>query len=337
MQKFVSGTSAGFALYLVDTSGGSNRLFAVIQDANDPTWSPDSNEIAYTHELNRIIKLNISESAIAVYSFKDGLTTVMPASGYVDRLPSWRENGRDIAFARVDFRKTRPESQLVIVQKIGSKFNKPRFVGAKRNHIGIPRWRPLRNEIGYIGAIYNYSGSFKQTLRNMRDDLELLNIERNEVVKLFSRGQRNFPWNWSPDGKHVALASGLNELEMLNVDTHARRVILHASDLDKAEISDIRWSPDRNRIAIEVLHRQPTGGADIAMLDMPSGRFTWLTSDRNSRAPRWSSDGQKVLYVRGGTEIWQMTPTGSGLKKLYALSGQSKPESLYHIGGKAAR
>ncbi|MCH7575355.1 MAG: PD40 domain-containing protein [Candidatus Marinimicrobia bacterium] len=59
------------------------------------------------------------------------------------------------------------------------------------------------------------------------------------------------------------------------------------------------WSPDGSRIAVSQYRRGQHGSLlwDIRIIDLESGRRSWLTSSAKAHDPVWSPDGESILYV----------------------------------------
>lgn len=78
--------------------------------------------------------------------------------------------------------------------------------------------------------------------------------------------------------------------------------------------SDPNVSPDGQRVAI-VLHGGTFNVGDIWMHEIQGGAWYRVTSDGQSYRPRWSRDGERILYVNAGptnSRILSRTWDGSG-------------------------
>lgn len=312
-------------LRIVGLNSGRATVHDLIRGANWPAWSPRGDQVAYSKELNRIITLNIREAQICVYSLQEH-SSVQLRDGFVDRDPDWRRNGEDIAFARLDVRPRNgiptTRGRVMVVSTSGIKLGKPRPVGREHTGVDCPRWCPSGNNIAYIGNKFN---PYKSVPRST--DLYLADVHDGKEKQLTNTGDiARYSLDWSPDGRHIAFATGVTKfktLEVMDRTTHKRRIVLRAHGLGNcriARVSSIRWSPKGTSIVFDVWKHDPAGPVDIMRLTWPQLRSTWLTRDGKSYAPRWSADGRTIFFIRNRKEVWQIRPDGTQAKRVYRLS-----------------
>ncbi|MHB9037834.1 MAG: TolB family protein [Armatimonadota bacterium] len=324
-------------LLVVDLQGKSYRIRKVIDGGLFTSWSPKGDQLAFSQEVDKEVSPGFSGSSIGLYSPEMDLLVSFP-NGYVDKDPVWRQDGSAIAFARIkfgDFLKGQlPACRLMIVPVRGGVFDATKAESyqvaghTSEGHTAEAlQWRPLSKQVTYVGlGRIGYEGD--NLVRS--HDVYLIDAGTGNKRKLTHSGDvERYSIGWSPDGRYIAFATGLitfKTLEILDTKTNKRTIILRASSLlprKLQNIANIIWSPNGKWIVFDASRNQPGAHANIGIIEWPSLKFRWLTKDSSSKAPRWSSDG-RILFIRKGTEVWQMTPKGSDLKKLYALCSAKK-------------
>ncbi|MGV3721578.1 MAG: TolB family protein, partial [Actinomycetota bacterium] len=82
---------------------------------------------------------------------------------------------------------------------------------------------------------------------------------------------------------------------------------------------DLAWSPDGKRLACSLYHQ--VGQIGIAVTEPDGGAFKVLTTSRVERAPSWSPDGLRLIFVHvthsgtdGELDLHQMAVDGSERK-----------------------
>lgn len=121
---------------------------------------------------------------------------------------------------------------------------------------------------------------------------------------------------WSPDGRTLAFsteaADGF-ELTALDVQTGEARPLRR---IGGGWIGSPDWSPDGKRIAVAVDGAEG-GEMDIHVMRADGSeleRVTRMPADEGS--PRWSADGTRILFGRGGKGVYSVRPDGSGRRLL---------------------
>ena len=315
-------------LLIVDLKGSCVRCN--VNDANEPAWSYDGELLAFSEETGREINPFFTASSIGLYSWRNGSSTTMSTANYVDKYPSWSNDGKAIAFARIKMgnplKLEGTDAQIMIASLGQAASSGVHAVGPNLIHMSTDmlQWRPSHNEIAFIGVANLRLRNDKPVRLN---DIYLLNVGKSSLEKLTQSHDiehYSHALIWSPDGRYIAFVTGIRHsqtLEVMDVGSRKRTVIFRTSNPKLRgfrKIESLNWSPDGRRLVFTA-SRYDLGQGNIGIIEWPNREFKWLTQDHLSKAPRWTSD-DKIMFIHNGNEIWQMAPDGSRSKKVYAVS-----------------
>jgi len=121
--------------------------------------------------------------------------------------------------------------------------------------------------------------------------------------------------SWSPDGAHLAVDAGISGAHRIWVTDangrNSRQVTNDSSEVVVHMSPD--WSPDGKRLVFRRLQQQKS---DIVVVDLATGRTTWVTHDDVVDVnPAWSPSGRFIYFSSlrgGGLNLWRVavSPTG---------------------------
>jgi TolB protein len=258
---FVSVKEGDYAIYGADADGKhAYRLTDHKADPstpqglfwqNDPAWSPDGEEIAFTSNRDGRTHVFVMDA--------DGTgTRPITRTQHSDDHPTWSHDGRWIAFAR--------EGAIYRVRESGGA---ARRVGSGVGAAADPAYSPDGRLIAYD---YRRPGYSIKEIYVMNDDGT--NVRRITDLRDVSTAPA-----WSPDGKTLAFQSsaggGKDEIYTVPVTGGTPKRVT-TSEIDAIQPD---WTPDGTGI---------TFSEDGALVTIANGKETKLTSgDDNDSAPAW--------------------------------------------------
>jgi len=143
---------------------------------------------------------------------------------------------------------------------------------------------------------------------------------------------------WSPDGTRIAYChSGRRDprgetytVWVMNADGSGQQKLTTGA----ARGYDPAWSPDGAQIAFH--GGPPQGGSGISVVDAGGGALERVTDVESDAGTNWAP-GQKILFIRGGADVWAVRPDGTGLRRVtddgdvshFALSPDGKTLAVY--------
>ena len=311
----------GSKLLIVNVKNG--RSEKMIAESDEAAWSPDGESLAFSHDLSGG-KAYIIRSAIGLYCPGNHSLRFLENDGNADRYPAWTATGRTLAFVRLcpgeplELKATTAEIVVLPVRDKTQTTN----LQLGSTIPSVMQWRPLHHQLAYIArSSAHFAGDHIVRSR----DLYLFDCKKRTTRRLtVTHDLMEYSLAWSPDGKFVAYSTGDDKVLTIrasNVRTGKTVVLVRSAALALEgirRVASIRWSGDGKWIVFAGSQYDPGIRSNIGEIEWPRCRLRWLTSDLNSKAPRWTSDG-RILFVRNQTEIWQVRPDGSGRKRLYAV------------------
>jgi Tol biopolymer transport system component len=148
--------------------------------------------------------------------------------------------------------------------------------------------------------------------------------------------------DWSPDGAQIAVdvrTDGGGEIWVVNADgTNAAAIVPRSTDcaISCGDVAEPAWSPDSSKIAF-VRFQLGASGLEAAVIEVQhvaGGDRQVLFRAPSKTAlddPRWSSDGQSIVFTMTrypDTQITAGTATGSAIAVIDATGEGAKPDIL---------
>ncbi len=185
---------------------------------------------------------------------------------------------------------------------------------------GKPRWSPDSQHIAFLAD------------RGDKNQIQVINADGGEAWQLTEVEEGINSFRWSPDGGQIAY-SALEPMgkdhkareetygEFAIEDQETRRTHLWLIDVLESSpeprrltegsqftVGDFRFSPDGTRIVFEHTPDSHMDSrlfrSDISVLAIESGQITLLIDEPGSqRAPRWSPDGEWILFTTPQDDI----------------------------------
>jgi Tol biopolymer transport system component len=240
-----------------------------------------------------------------------------------DVLPSWRADGKKIAF--MSDRETPsnptppgfpgPDFEIFVMDADGSN---PRQITFNSLDDEAPAWSPNGKRIAFQRDLDPVRGQSDYDIFTMRANGTR---ERNLTN---SPGVQDFDPDWSPDGRRIAFASELDG------DDEIYTMKPNGSGLRQLTFNDgpfegqPNWSPDGRKIAFtsdrDAVPETPFQTEIYTMRADGSNQTRLTFDDLSDEFPAWSPDGRQIAFLsfrdvtpgtEGNSEIFTMRADGS--------------------------
>lgn len=330
-------------------------------------WTPDGRNLVTNISHSNEGKDRLALFLVSLYGSSEKQITFPPA-GASDFEPAVSPDGREVAFFRATSKETGDlwlmqlssgqERQLTSYkQDIRGITWTPdsRNVCFSSNHTGLYRIQALAIESGeqtelpttgwdatdpvvtHDGKHLLYTDS--QTNSNIWQQMLDEPAAESRPERLISSSMSSHSPRFSADGKFIAFASNRSgHWEIWFADANganATQLTNFAGPLVDAP----HWSPDDKQIVFEA---RPDGRAALFAISIADRKVLRLTDGSfNAKMPLWSNNGRWIYFdsdVNGVTQIWRMSPDGTGKVLLTTHPGydivESKTEPyLYFLSG----
>ena len=274
-------------IFVINSDGTNNQRITDIDGwSRDPIWSPDSTQIAFTHNDGHHSEIFVVKP--------DGTDLKSLAYGSD---PAWSPDGQSIAFS--DIRNT--PGNVVVVNTDGT---------GRRNLMqgARPIWSPDGRRIVFTRGVGNRiymadsNGANERQIESRFSDL----------------------WDpvWSPDGSRLVFTRNSGpkrDIYLLNVDDTLRtpfRIIEYGRNP--------AWSPDGSQIAFNryaTIFVANVDGTNIKRLTHPE--HIALPLINGDLSPTWSTNGDMIVFTSdrpGELEIVVMDADGNNLHRVTGLA-----------------
>lgn len=215
-------------------------------------------------------------------------------------LPAWSPDGASLAFVRL----ADGEGDGTQIWRSDADGSNQRRLADDRVWLG-PVWSPGGDRIAYIAN------------RGAEAPLMVMDADGSDPVILVDDVDRWDP-AWSPDGSEIAFVGFGSTVYVVRADGTGLRELTPGERFNSHSLDDGPvWSPSGDRILYV------TGNAlqmDIRSIN-PDGTDAQdlATAAGRNYAPRWSSDGSRILFMSsrdGNDEVYVMASDGSGQTNL---------------------
>ena len=284
-----SGGSPDIAVVNADGTG----LAKVVENAREPTWSPDGTKVAYVANRDGLISSIYVANADGTNETR--VTNAYPAS---DDQPAWSPDGTRIAFWTNE---GATGLSIAIVNANGS--GRTRFDPAGANW-RAPAWSPDGTK---IVAVRSDPGAVDVALF-------VVNSDGTGATRLTNGALADDHPVWSPDGQSIAFDR--------NVSGHLQLFVMHTDGTAQTNISSNATSDSAPtwRPAPSTAPPPPSGtiafvrtGQIWTMNADGTNATSVVTQPNGDSGPAFSPDGTKIAFTTGPSNIAIVNADGSGL------------------------
>jgi Tol biopolymer transport system component/tRNA A-37 threonylcarbamoyl transferase component Bud32 len=325
----------------------SRREAKLVEDAFNPTYSPDGGRLAFDAPLAGARRIWIADAS----GRNPRQVTSDSSEAVVHTGPRWSPDGSKLAFRRID----KIKSDIVVVDPVSQAVARV----TNDNVLDMdPVWAPDARHLYFassrggglnlwrikVGSGGRPAGPPEQLTTGAGDDVEPTVAPDGGRLAFAVRGINSDLWRlpvapttawptgapepaarttrvesrgaWSPDGRTIAFNS--DRLGEMNIWLHGMADSAERQ-LTKGPGGDYQpnWSPNGRSIAFFSARE---GNADIWAVRVSDGRLSRLTSDpATDTNPFYSPDGRRIAFLsdRGGrSEVWVMQADGSKPRRL---------------------
>ena len=322
---FHSRTRGG--VWIVPSTGGTPRQ--IVERGSDAAWSPDSERLVYTPDEGGMAGQQVLWTVGRDGTERRRLTEIgHPAGGH--NHPTWSHNGRFVAFAVSNG----IENQAIWT--VDAAGGPPRQL-ASTNAASHPQFAPDDRALFWTGNVATFNG---RLFRIPLDAASGATTGDTEVVMPFDNG--TFQGVSVAQNGAVAFGIEITDANLWSIDLAADGAVSAPVRLTDDVVRNGR--PDYSRDG-RIAFFQIGPGRPIAVwaIDENGANRTALVPDGPAGSPSWSSDGTRVLFMRGtdGAEaaLWWMDvasrrATRTGISGRDIRSARLSPDSrevAYHV------
>jgi len=223
--------------------------------------------------------------------------------------PVWSYSDQYIAFLLIDLEQNK--NSIEIIDTAGKLISEITIDGTVK-HL---TWSPDNNKVAFDIFINSFDKLKAYSSISVWD----INTSTNTIIVDGRSGISAIYPEWSPDGKQIAYAAwdrypdSSAQIYLINIDgTHPTK-ITSSDGLNKYSYSNPIWSPDSKQIvfvaqqingrldekdcsavAVSIFY---TCHIDLYVINRDGSNLTQLTSKGVNRLPKWSNDGQTIIFL----------------------------------------
>ena len=157
--------------------------------------------------------------------------------------------------------------------------------------------------------------------RDGNNEIYIMDTKGKNLQNLTNHPARDFQPAFSPDGRWMAYVSdrdGNNRIYLMNRNNNVIRPL--TNHLASKGDLDPNWSPDGQWIAFTFIEGEgPASQYNIYKINVNSGDLQQLTDTGYNRFPRWSPDGDRILFYssrKEGNDLFLMKSNGKSARRV---------------------
>ncbi len=290
-------------------------------DEQNPVWSPDGTEIAYSRDGN-IYKMSLADSSEVTLTDDS-----YRKSGY-----SWSPDGTQMIFQKQN------DSSIYSLWLMNEDGSSQRQIPNTNGEIDSFAWSPDGSKIAYTQGIeltlIEPDGSNKQVIYTNQPEYPGDNSEWAAAL---------YDVAWSPDSSKIVVeesigVEGVVLLKVLNTDgtnpiyiTDALPINDHNTITPQTQSWQSQvWSPDGSKIVFETYNFHEGLASQASTVDL-DGTDAIILTEQGASYPSFSPDGSKIVYEyydfgKDANDVWMMDSDGSNKTRLTTnFTGDHRP------------
>jgi Tol biopolymer transport system component len=273
-------------IYLVPALGGTPAK--LVEDGHYPSWSPDGKRIVFMSNRGGEVHLwTVAAEGGAPQSLTSGATVI-------DYQPAWSPDGQWIAYGSGDPRRA-GRAGMFNLFVIPSGGGKPERLTDGFTYVTRPAWGADGRSLVFAGEQKGILNLWRLPFQDGRPAGPASRVTLGEGQDTGAAISR--------DGRRLSFAVLKNEPDIweLTLESGAMRAVTHGGTGDYPQIS-----PDGTTLLVQ---SNQTGKPAVWTADL-QGRFRSRLTEGQDLEPqaRWSSDGTRIGWIKGGT--LQIQPVG---------------------------
>ncbi len=343
---------------------GQKLLQTDFTNSSNLSWSPDGSHILFSDKVDPQNNLQLFTLDISTGKKTALLNTVEDSYDYINGVYS--RDGKHIAYSKrrnladvictVTMAKDNPLEREVhhfqgsINDIAWYDAQSLIFKGYKENQASLWNVALSDGKLVWLGGEQISSFAYLQDSNELVYANRYYNIDLHQVVLpveartapevVFSSTKSEWAPDISPDQQSlIFLSNKTGHYQLWQADL-ASGQSKQLTFFRNAVAANARWSPDGERIVLEVLEE---GNYNLYLLDTDGGKPTLLLNDWfDNENPSWSPDGENIYYqsnFSGQEEIWRINLHSGQTEQMTtggAIYGEASPDGKYLYFTRAA-